>query len=60
VAGLQAGGYPDIKNANIDRSDNDCGPDHNPFRAPAVWDNDSDAVDDYLQEQLYLDTPPEY
>jgi len=60
VVDLQAGGYPYIEDTYINPSNDGCCPDHDHLRTSTIWDDDSDAVDNDLQKQLYLYAPPKY
>lgn len=59
VADLETRWYPDGEDTEVDSSNEHGSGNHDLPRAPAVGDNDTDTVDDDLQQQLNLDTPPE-
>lgn len=56
---LQPRRYPDIENADVDRSNKDSGPDHDPFRVSSIRHDDPNTIDDDLQKELDLNTPTE-
>jgi hypothetical protein len=56
---LQPCWYPDIEDTDVDNCDKNRSTDHDQSRTPPVRDDDTDSVDDDLQEELNLDTPPE-
>jgi hypothetical protein len=60
VAYLQAGRDPNVEDADVDCCDEDGGGDHDIAGAFAIWNDNADSVDDDLEEQLDLNTPPEY
>jgi hypothetical protein len=57
---LQSSRNPDVEHADVDGSHEYRRSNHDPPRQLAIRHNDADTVDDDLQQQLDLDTPPEY
>jgi hypothetical protein len=56
---LQARWYPNVKDADIDRGDENRSGNHDRPRSSAIRYNDTDTVDDDLQQKLNLNTPKE-
>lgn len=48
MAGLEAGGYPNIEHTDVYQSDNDCCSDHDVSRSLTIWHDNADTVDDDL------------
>jgi hypothetical protein len=59
VVDLEARWDPDVEDTNVDRSNENGSGYHDLPRAPAVRHNDTDTIDDDLQQQLNLYAPPE-
>jgi len=57
VTYLEACRYPDAENADVDQCDDDCGYHSKASSSISVLENDSDAVDDDLRQQLNLEDP---
>jgi hypothetical protein len=51
--------YPDVEDTDVDNSDENCSANHDPSRTPSIRHDDTDTVNDDLQKQLNLNTPPE-
>lgn len=60
VANLQTSGDPDVEDADVDGRNEYCRADHDVERAPTVGNDDTDTINDDLEKQLYLDTPPKH
>jgi hypothetical protein len=59
VAGLKTRRNPNVEDTDVDCGDENGSGNHNLSRVLAIRHNDTDTVDDDLQQQLDLDTPPE-
>ena len=59
VIDLQTCRDPDIEDTDVDHRNKNGSGDHDMSRTFTVWDNDTDTVDNDLEQQLNLDTPPE-
>jgi len=57
VTYLEACRYPDAEDADVDQRDNNCSYHTKASSSISVLENDSDAVDDDLGQQLNLEDP---
>jgi hypothetical protein len=60
VIDLQTSRNPNVVYTDVDCSDENGRANHNLSRELAVRHNDTDTVDDNLEEELDLNTPPEH
>ena len=59
MADLKTRWYPDIEHSDVDNSDEHSCCNHDTSWMFTIGDDDPNSVDDDLQQQLNLDTPPE-
>jgi hypothetical protein len=59
VVRLQSSGDPYAIYRDVDGGDKGGSANHDHLRASSVRNNNSDTIDDNLQQKLHLDTPPE-